>query len=99
MFLIGNPNQRKMIDPHKPDYPALKSKIGLQLFWIVLFVNLCLSILILIVINAFRLDNDRFILGPLLLFILINIIGYYKLVSGSLLRSYFSKKHNPSGQV
>jgi len=88
-----------MIDPHKPDHPALKTKIGVQLFWIVLFFNLCLSIIILVVLNDFRLDGNRFIICPLVLFILINIIGYYKLVSGRFLRSYFTKKHNLSGQV
>jgi hypothetical protein len=88
-----------MIDPHKPDHPALKTKIGMQLFWIILFFNLCLSILILIVLNDFGPDGDRFIIYPLVLLILINIIGYYKLVTGRFLRSYFSKNHSLSGQV
>jgi len=88
-----------MIEPHKPDHPALKNKTGMQLFWIVLFFNLCLSIIILVVLNDFKPDGNHFIIYPLVLFILINISGYYKLVSGRFLRRYFSKKHNLSGQV
>jgi len=88
-----------MIDSPKPDHPALKTKISLQLFWIVLFFNLCLSILIVVVLNDFRPDGDRFIICPLVLFILINIIGYYKLIAGRFLSCYFNKKRSLSGQV
>ena len=88
-----------MIDPPKPDHPALKTTIGLQLFWVVLFVNLCLTILILVVLNDFGPDGNHFIICPLVLFILINIIGYYKIVAGRFLRCYFNKKRSLSGQV
>lgn len=88
-----------MIDPNYPDYHIQTTNKGAQLFWIVLFFNLGLSIIILIVLNDFWSDGNRYILYPLLLFLAVNIIGYYQLVSGQFLRKHFSKKHNLSGQV